>query len=266
MQPERVMRGLAAVIRRQGADRSLRKSTRDFLADAGVHGRDLDQLSKLGTDRLLVYRRLVHNRFLDAVKMSVPRTQSRRGEAGIEQDVTRFLDEQGSRSPYLRDIASEFITWVTPSWEADPEVPGYLPDLARHELLSFETGSVPVQSGGATAQLDLERPVSFEGSTRVVRYAYAVHRLPEDEDDETEPKREDTALLAYRDAEHRVRYLELGAVAALVLELLLGGIALGPAIERACADSGITMDDDLLGGMAQLLAELAQRGVLLGAS
>lgn len=266
MQPERAMRGLAAVIRRRDAADELRHSPRSFLEAAGVQGPDLDQLSGLGADRLLVYRRLVFNRFVDAVQMSIPRAINRRGEAAFRQDVARFLDDQGSGSPYLRDIASEFVRWVEPLWKSDAEVPDYLPDLARHELLSFETASVQTESSRAVdEELDLQRPVVFEGSARVERYAYAVHRLPEDESDRSEPDREPTALLAYRDTDHKVRYLDLGPVAASVVEHLLDGTELRTAVEKGCADAGAAVDDELLGGIAQLLADLAERGVILGA-
>jgi len=266
MQPESTLRGLTAVVRRNEAADQLRESPRTFLERAGVEGADLDQLSGLGADRLLVYRRLVFNRFIDAVEMTIPRTMHRRGRDALKADVSMFLDVEGSRSPYLRDIATEFVRWVSPLWLADPDVPNYLPELARHELLSFETASMSDESEQlAQEQLDLERGVAFQRATKVAHYDYAVHQLPANEEDRTEPLAEPTSLLAYRDAEHRVRYLELGPVSAAVLtELLERATTLREAIARGCAAADVQIDDEMLGGIAQLLAELADRGVLLG--
>ncbi len=266
MQHEIAMRGLAAVVRRHDAAERLHADERAFLSQAGVEGADLDQMSGVGAERLLVYRRLVFNRFLSAVEMSIPRSAIRRGRAAFRADVAAFLERKGSRSPYLRDIASEFVSWVVPEWGEDPGVPEYLPDLARHELLSFEIASVkdePVPVAGQ--ELDLGRGALFQRSARVVHYEFAVHELPADEDDLTEPARQEVSLLAYRDRDHRVRYLALGPVAAGVLaELIDRESNLRESIERGCLAAGVETDDEILAGVAELLADLAERGVLLG--
>lgn len=266
MPPEGTLRALAAVIRRQDSPQRLQHSPRAFLAEAGADGADLDQLARVGADRLLVYRRLVLGRFIDTVQLSMPRTAARRGAEALRRDVAAFVDERASRSPYLRDIASEFVAWAAGRWPADPTVPGYLPDLARHEVLSFEIASQPEDhTPGSADELDLERPVRLQQATQVVRYDHAVHRLPADEDDRSEPEVEAVALLAYRDLEHRVRHLELGPAAAAILEGLIDQrLSLREGIASGSARAGVDQDDELLGAVAVLLADLAERGVLIG--
>lgn len=266
MQPESTLRGLSTIVRSRDAEERLRASARSFLRDAGVEERDVEQLALVGPDRLLVYRKLVFNRFVSAVEMSIPRTVARLGSARFREDVSRFLEEAGSRSPYLRDIAVEFVAWAVPLWAGDSDIPNYMPDLARHELLSFEIASMPQDPKPEPAgELDLERGVLFQQAARIVHYDHAVHTLPADEDDRTVPSRERTSLLAYRDDSHRVRFLELGPVAAEVLtELLDRRTPLREAITRGCAAANTNLDDEILGGMATLLADLAERGVLIG--
>lgn len=255
------LRGLTTILRHRDAERSLRQSPRDFLEQAGVRGENLDHMTAR-TDRLLVYRQLVLNRFVDAVDIGIPQSIEVRGRAAFLQEVSLFLEDQASRSPYLRDIASEFVAWVSPRWLQDPNVPDYLPSLARHELLSFEMASEPEESNLATGdELDLELPVAFQRAARIVRYPFAVHRATSDQ----EPPREDVALLAYRDKEHRVRFLELGVIAAAVLTELMDDCApLRQAISQACVATEVEVTDDILSGIAELLADLAERGVLLG--
>lgn len=77
---------------------------------------------------------------------------------------------------------------------------------------------------------------------------------------------EPVALLAYRGNEHVVRVLDLSLAAEAILELALGGeMRLRDAIAQGCDAVGIHADDSVLAGTAELLAELADRGVLLGA-
>ncbi len=111
--------------------------------------------------------------------------------------------------------------------------------------------------------LTLDKPVVFEASARLQRYGYAVHRLSDDEAARELPDREPTAILGYRDPAFELHYLELTPLAADVMERLLGGESLGVAVLAAY---GNPPPPDVLEGIAQMLADLADRGVLLGAS
>ena len=84
-------------------------------------------------------------------------------------------------------------------------------------------------------------------------------------DDRTEPKRRQTSLFVYRSPEHEVRYLELSSLAAKILQRLVAGETLGQAIERASSEEGVALDKSVTESTARLLADLGERGALLGA-
>jgi hypothetical protein len=114
---------------------------------------------------------------------------------------------------------------------------------------------------GSDVPLAIDLPVQLDGSVRLRRYDFAVQR------GDDPPAREPTAILAYRDRESlRVRLLELTPRAAAVCARLLAGETLQAALTGACADLGETMDDEFLAAMASFLADLGERGVLLGAA
>ncbi len=76
-----------------------------------------------------------------------------------------------------------------------------------------------------------------------------------------------TRLLVYRDQRHRPRYLELTPFAAALLRALIErGEAVQPALLSACEALGEPLDDDRLASAAQLIADLGERGVCLGAA
>ena len=107
--------------------------------------------------------------------------------------------------------------------------------------------------------------MAFIDAVRLVQYDWAVHRLPDDETSVTLPERALTSLLVYRSPEHDVRYLELGPFAAALLSGLLGHrSSLRVALTEAAQRVGLALDDELLNRAARLLAELAERGALLG--
>lgn len=259
-------RALAAIIRRQDAPTAVQEDLEAYLRAQGVEGDDLESMLAVGARRMLVYRRLVHNSLRNPTVEFIARTVARLGFDRFRRDFEAFVEQRGSSSRYLRDVPTEFVQWVEPRWSADPEVPAWIPELARHELLDYEVRNDPRGGEPATGlPLALDRPLRFDGTARLVGYAHAVHRLPLRKDDRTEPEAEATRLLAYRDAEHKTRYLALSPFAdALLRQLLSERQAVQPALIAAAAALGEPLDDDKLASAAELLADLAERGVCLG--
>ena len=99
-----------------------------------------------------------------------------------------------------------------------------------------------------------------------MQYTHAVHELPEAAADRTSPEPRRTHLLVYRSPEHEVRYLELTPLAyAITRSLLQECQTLQDAIVGACQAAGEPLTDLVVQGTAKVLADLAERGALLGA-
>jgi hypothetical protein len=279
-----LLEAMAKIVRAPSAERQIAEDRGAFLAEAGLAEADVQSLTGAGDRRLLLYRKLIRRGLARAIRAEIPRAAARLEER-FDAWVTRFIDEEAPRSHYLRDVAFEFVAWASPRWAEDPAVPRYLIDLARHELSAFDVASADAAGrspGAALAQgsearvrpaslaplaapgFDLERPVIFAASARLYRYAHAVHRLAEDEDARDAPAMEPTALLAYRDADHEVRYLELTPLAAAILERLLCGETLREGVTGGASALGHALDSAVLSSTAALLDDLDARGVVLG--
>ncbi len=217
-----------------------------------------DQFAKLA-----VYRKLVRGTLREALELAIPRTTARLG-AVFDEYFDAFLSAQAPHTHYLRDVTGEFLDYCAEPWARDQRVPRWALDLARHEALRIEIAALPPATAAPSTELSLDHGLSFCEASRVVRYAYAVHRLSSDENDRSEPAREATALFVYRSPEHDVRYLELTELAAAILERLMHGATLRRAIEDVCRERAVQQDQALLAGTARLLADLAERGALLG--
>ena len=210
-----------------------------------------------------IYRTLVRRGIAGMLRFQLPRTAARLGPRW-DADVARFLDAL-PRSRYLRDAAFELFAHVEAGWRADPEVPPYIVELARHELLAFEVANAPDDPPLAgAAPLALDRGVALSASARLVRYGHAVHLLPEDEASRDLPAATPTALCSYRDPEHEIHHLSLTPSAAAILERIGGGATLGEAVAGAAAACHQALDEPFLRGAARLLEDLGQRGVVRG--
>ncbi|MCC6669386.1 MAG: putative DNA-binding domain-containing protein [Polyangiaceae bacterium] len=239
-------------------------AVRAWLDQSGVDREDAQAIVDAGVDRLFVYRTLIRTTLREAVECAIPRTAHRLG-AVFDEYFARYLREVGPRSRFLRDVTTELLDFCAPLWAADRRVPPWAMDLARHEAVQVVVASELAGPGNANRQpLELELPVRFVEAVRLMRYDHAVHRLSDALQDRTPPVTEPTRLLVYRSPEHDVRYLELTPLAAAILERLLAGAPLGAAVVEACRAAGTPLGESVRSGTATLLADLAERGALLG--
>ncbi len=249
-----------AILDRSDVDNGLpeRLSNRS-LPEAAV-----DLIASWPTARIAVYRRLVRNTLHKTVLSAFERTASRRGP-GFDDDVADWLASCGPQSPYLHDVAREFVAWAAERWPNDAAVPAYLLDLLRHELLEWDVAAMPLQMDGPEdpTRFSLDSRLAFADSVLLADYQWRVHELVDDVQDRSLPIPGETYLLAYRDAEHDVRYLELTPLAWAVLSRLRLGELVREAISFGAASLGIPLDDGVLSRVGTVLAELVERGVIV---
>ncbi|MEI9951873.1 MAG: putative DNA-binding domain-containing protein [Pseudomonadota bacterium] len=231
-----------------------------------VPQRDAQALTR-DFSRLLLYRQLVRGNLSEALRASMPRTLARL-DARFDGYFAEFLRVTPPASHYLRELTPHFLRFAIERWSSDANVPAYLADLARHEALQVEVASLAaLPKDHVPAELSLDQGVEFIDAVRLVEYAWAVHRLPDDPSSRVLPEPSAVSLLVYRSPEHDVRYLELGPFAQALLTCLLSErLSLRLALARSAERIGRPLDDELLTRAAKLLAELAERGALLGKS
>jgi hypothetical protein len=234
----------------------------DEILSRGLEPGDAAVLARTDPRRLLVYRKLVRGTLRDAVRRQIPRAAETLGTSAFERYAALFCDEELPRSPILRDVAYELCAWAEPRWRADARLPAHLADLARYELCEFDVYTSPSRPHPEEQPLEAHRAVAFDDTVRLARFSHAVHRL---EDDREPAAREPTALLLYRDGEGEIARMELTAAASTLLaRLLVEGEPLAGSVEHASLRHGEALDARMIESTAQLLADLAERGVVLG--
>jgi hypothetical protein len=258
-------RAIADACLGEQAGEAIAGDLRSFLEARGVAAEDVEAILA-APRRLGVYRSLVRNGLAGVVVRMLPRTRARLDAAcggRFEADLARFLHEAGPRTHYLRDVPGEFFAWARTRWAEDARVPPYLTDLAAHELASFEVAASESREAPPPAEVAPDRALAFHDSARLLHYEWAVHDLPSEETATEPPARRQVFLVAYRDEGHAVRWLELSPLAAALVGRLLAGETLERSIACACEDHR-TAPAAVTADVAQLLADLASRGVLLG--
>ncbi len=113
------------------------------------------------------------------------------------------------------NIATPVFAWAESAWRADATVPSYLRISRLTSSRRSPWGRRKRQ--GHLDEIALDEPVALSGSARSVRHAWAV-RARRRRGRSRRTGQRDVHLLAYRDAEHTVRWLELTPLAASIVE------------------------------------------------
>jgi hypothetical protein len=236
------------------------------LAELGLDEAARASMLRHGPERLLAYHAMVHSRLRGTIQTFLGPAADCLGRARLSVDVDAWIAEAGPRTPYLRDIPSEFLSWVRPRWDADEGVSGWVIELADHQVLIRSIRNDPRELGPATGLgLELDRPIACNPTLRMVEYRWPVHRLPKSlSPGSVAPDEAPTIVIGYRGRDEQPTFVDIKPRSAKMLELLIAGKTLREALFGACEALGETLDDSVLSIAAVTLADLLDRDVLLG--
>jgi hypothetical protein len=218
------------------------------------------------TGPLAIYRRLVRSGLASTVFKLLPKSRARMNrhhDDAFDKAFVAFLDESGPRTHYMRDVPGELVLWAEAFWRST-NVPQTWIELARYEAALFAVDSAPDDRELSLDDVDLARPLVFSGALRLETFQHAVHELPENIEDSSDPEMRRVSLLIYRNAENDVEELELTPFFSRLVASCVSGAVLKDALAQSAREENVALDDSLLASSAAFLADLGARGVLLG--
>ncbi|MAT64569.1 MAG: DUF2063 domain-containing protein [Gammaproteobacteria bacterium] len=219
--------------------------------------------------RMAVYRELFFNNISSFLAGTLPVLHQLLPEAQWQAMMRDFLVRHRCHSPYFLDIPREFLTYLEHSRGTQPGDPPYLYELAHYEwaelALSVADEQLPPAAGIAEAEL-LDAPLQVSPLAWPFSYRFPVHRIGPDYLPEAPPAAP-TYLLLYRDPDDEVRFIELNAVSARLLALLLehGGdpdYTARQALEQIAGELGHSDPDVVIAGGRDILGDWLDRGIL----
>lgn len=217
--------------------------------------------------RMAVYRELLFNNIQSFLANYFPVLHSLHDESSWTALLYDFYARHRCQTPHFIEIAGEFLDYLQTTRGPRPEDPPFLLELAHYEwveLALLYAQCEPPASLASDAVLDT--PLLPSELAWPLAYRWPVHRIgPEHRPDQ--PPEQPTFLLVYRDADDRVRFMEINAVTFRLLSALrerpgCTGRALLEALARELAYPDPAR---LLAKGAELLADFATRRVLGGA-
>ena len=222
-----------------------------------------------------VYRELFYNNLDSFLAGTLPVLHSLLTASHWAGLVRDFMVRHRAHSPYFLDIPREFLSYLEHERGAHApdhlEDPPFLYELAHYEWieLALSVHDADVDMSGVNAEGDLlDGHPLLSPLAWPLQYRFPVQRIRPDYQP-TEPPAQPTQLLAYRDSDDTVRFLELNPVSARLLGLLAehadettysGRLAL----ETVCQELQHPHPDQLIAHGLDQLRDWQARGIILG--
>ena len=171
----------------------------------------------LDTRRLGVYRDLVFNNIESLVGSGYPVLKKILG-ANWPSLVREFIANHRAQTPYFTQLAKEFFLFLQ-GRQATGDEPGYLLELAHHELLEIELMYRQTENMHAISTAFSDARLALSPLTEMSQYRYPVHRLGPHFLPDTAPDNP-TYLLVYRDSGNTIVFMQLSDLAFHLLSLI----------------------------------------------
>lgn len=215
--------------------------------------------------RLKVYEDLVYNNIESFISGGFPVLRSLYSDADWHALVRAFIEQHSCHTPYFLEISQEFVHFLMHDYRRQDADPPFLTELAHYEWveLALDISQQVLPHPVAVADV-LSTVVQLSPLAWVLCYQFPVHRIGPAFRPLTAAA--PTYLVVYRNRADEIRFVELNATTARLLELVRENTLEtgGALLASLAAELGLAAGPVVAHGAEQLKNFIAD-GVLLGA-
>lgn len=218
--------------------------------------------------RMKIYRDLFYNNAESFIANGFPVLRKLYDDTAWHRMVRGYFSRHRSHTPFFHRIAEEFLRYLQEERGSQPEDPPFLLELAHYEwvelALSIDENEADLtgvrREGDLLEGVPVLSPLAWN-----LAYRYPVHRISPDYRPAA-PGEAPTHIVVYRDLDDCVRFLEINAVTARLLQLIAAeparsGRAQLMAVARELRHS---RPDVVIESGRAMLEGLHRRGIILG--
>ncbi|MGQ0587187.1 MAG: HvfC family RiPP maturation protein [Gammaproteobacteria bacterium] len=215
--------------------------------------------------RMKIYRELFYNNVQGFLENAFPVLRRITPDARWHAMARDFFARHESRQPLFYRIAEEFLKYLERERGRVKGDPPFLRELAHYEWVELALSVSPAAPGPADAEGDLLEGVPLLSPLAwPLSYEFPVHRIgPEFQPKEAGP--DATHLVVWRNARDEVKFMEVNAVAARLLQLMAPGRATGRRmLERIARELRHPLPDVVVAQGRLTLNDFRERGIITG--
>ncbi len=215
--------------------------------------------------RLQIYRELFYNTIEDCIANAFPVLRAITPDAAWHARVRDFYARHRSTSPQFHQVAEEFLRFLEEERGEHPDDPPFLRELAHYEWVELALGVAEEELDPPSGAVDLlDSAPRLSPLAWSLSYDWPVQRISPDFQPEA-PDGQPVYLVVWRNREDTVRFMEINAVTARLLQLVeeqpeANGRAL---LEQIAAELGHPQPELIVEQGAGILRDLCEREILL---
>lgn len=212
--------------------------------------------------RMALYADLVFTNVQGFLNRCFPVCRQVLGEDHWQRLNRHFLRDWPLSAPWFHEIPKAWLEYLQQGIYSDP-LPQWLPELAHYEWIELALDIAPNATLHYDSHGSLLETLALASAHQLLSYQWPVHRIsPEYQPHEEQP----TLLLVYRNEAMQIRFIELNAVTARLIQLISSDRLSGQQALQQLATEMAHPDPQQLSsfGLA-LLEDLRTQGFILGA-
>ncbi len=214
-----------------------------------------------------IYRDLLYRNIEGFIASAFPVLRSILSDHRWHGMVRDFMANHRCDTPYFLEISQEFIGYLQHS-QSDATDPPYTLELAHYEWVELALDVAEAEPDWSQIDVNgdlLEGRIVVSPNAWSLAYNYPVNQIGPGWQEAKRPLSK-TYLLVYRNREDVVRFMELNAVTARLLELVIANeTATGQQVlEQLAQEMGRECDTGFINTGSETLAKLQAKGIVLG--
>lgn len=215
--------------------------------------------------RLQIYRELFYNNIEDCIANAFPVLRAISPDAAWHARVRDFYARHRSESPQFHQIAAEFLRYLDEERGEHPDDPPFLRELAHYEWVELalavadeELPPPPDAAGDLLQDVPVVSPLAW-----TLSYEWPVQRIGPDFQPQ-EPGEQPTYLVVWRNRADEVRFMEVNAVTARLLQLAddMPQASGRELLLQVAAELGHPQPEAVVEQGAGILADLREREIV----
>ena len=215
--------------------------------------------------RMKIYRELFYNNVEGFLSNAFPVLRRITPDARWHAMARDFFARHQSHQPLFHRIAEEFLKYLERGRGRVKGDPPFLRELAHYEWVELALATSNAEAPPAEAAGDLIEGVPLLSPLAwPLSYEFPVHRIGPD----FQPKAagpDPTHLVVWRNAQDEVKFMEINAVAARLLQLTAPGRATGRRmLERVARELKHPLPDVVVAQGRLTLNDFRERGIIAG--
>ena len=207
-------------------------------------------LEGVPAERMAVYEALFFNNIEGFIRGAFPVLHRLIPDERWPRLVRSFIADHQAQTPYFLEISQEFLAWLQHGYVAEAGDPPFMLELAHYEWVELAldvSEAEPVEQGWS--------PLAWP-----LAYQWPVQRIGVDFQPATPPA-EPTCVLAWRDGQDKVRFMQLSPFTYQLAAHLRAGAAAEPALLALAEQHGLAADTPYFTNAQTVLDDWQRQGI-----